>query len=726
MRKKTLSDVADIEMDSPPRATQRRPSAVRQVASPIDAPAELGQPLCWKGVTIADPEQDNEQVLTELDELRRLLQEPTTPEPPPASGQRGVGSGVTLLRAVLDSMTHGVALADATGGLVLVNRAAEAMLGCALGELRGRSLLDLTRPDDAEEMTLHMQRLLDGSTDFHRLERRYRRRSGDDVWLELSIRPIVEPHGAVRALLCILMDITERQRGQEALRESESRYRLLVENVPVGIVATDVDGSIVDVNPALLSILGSPSPEATRRINMLTFPPLLEAGVSADVARCLETGEPIVAERPYVSEWAKTVQLLYHVTPIRDGEGRITGCQVVFEDMTAIRKVETEGARLEAQLLQTQKMEAIGHLAGGVAHDMNNVLGVVMAEASLLQASLDKDDPQREGVDNMLTACRRGRDLTRNLLGFARKGRYVRSRVSLNEIVLRTIELLARILRRKISIETDLDDELCHVEGDRSQLSQALMNVCLNAADAMATGGTLTITTHNVMLDAGREQSTGLAAGQYSRVQVIDTGVGMDRRTAERAIEPFFSTKPEGEGTGLGLSMAYGTIRNHGGALQVDSEPNAGTTIAWLLPALESDPDAAVQGSEPVPAGEPGVGVVLLVDDEELIRSAARRVLEQAGYTVLLAEHGQAAVDLYRDRMADIGLVVLDMIMPVMGGRETFRQLSEMNPAVRVLVCSGYGKDADVEALLSEGAAGFLQKPFAAGELSAAVAAALE
>jgi PAS domain S-box-containing protein len=396
------------------------------------------------------------------------------------------------------------------------------------------------------------------------------------------------------------------------------------------------------------------------------------------------------------------------------------GRLVILQDVT-------ERNRMEAQLRQAQKMDAIGALAGGVAHDMNNVLGAVMAVASVIKLEAPPDGKHQDDIDEILASCRRGRDLTQNLLGFARKGKYIKKRLSLNDRVESVTELLGRTISKLVVIEADLEPCLLAVEGDPGQITHVLMNVCLNAVDAMSRGGkgTLSIRTANVELDPVDLKGSDLRPGTYVRVEVRDSGEGMDLETRQRAFEPFFSTKPKGKGTGLGLSMVYGTVANHGGRVSLESEPDKGTTVTIDLPASSGEVEQISSELEPVSTNLE-LCTVLLVDDEEMVRAAGQRMLESLGHQVLLAEDGAQAVEIYREQGEQVGVVLLDLVMPVMDGAEAFNELQALDPQVRVLITSGHAMEEAAEALLSRGALGFLHKPYAIELLALELAQAQE
>jgi two-component system, cell cycle sensor histidine kinase and response regulator CckA len=365
--------------------------------------------------------------------------------------------------------------------------------------------------------------------------------------------------------------------------------------------------------------------------------------------------------------------------------------------------------RLEEQLRQSQKMEVIGTLAGGMAHDMNNILGIIMSSASVLKANRPGDETDTD-VETILSACRRGRDLTQNLLGFARKGVAAKQVINLNELVANSKRLLAPLMDKNLEMRTRLAPSLHNIYGDRSQIGQVLMNLCINASEAIRGPGTITVSTWNHLSKEARFSLRSLNHREFAVVRVQDTGQGMDRETLKRAFEPFFTTKQPGRGTGLGLSLAYRTVKNHGGTIEIESEPGKGTTITISLPVLDArEPEDPLPHHQAIPASR---GSVLLVDDEPLILSSSRRLLKTLGYDVLVAESGQEAIDVYRSSRRPVHLVILDFVMPEMDGAQTFKQIKEINPNARVIISSGYSKDGKIESILKAGALGFIQKPF--------------
>jgi signal transduction histidine kinase len=418
----------------------------------------------------------------------------------------------------------------------------------------------------------------------------------------------------------------------------------------------------------------------------------------------------------------RRIDLTVYPAPIVRKE-MIVGRLVVIRDMTGKKQAERERRSLEEQLLHAQKMEAVGTLAGGIAHDMNNVLAGIMGFASLIEENLDAEDPVAEDIQEILSSARRGRDLTKDLLGFARKGTYRRQQASLNKIVLELLPILERTIPKKINIEYREGTAPCCIECDPGQISHAIMNLCINASDAMEEGGDLIVAIDAIRLDDEKTQEvSNHLSGEYVRLRVIDNGKGIDKKTITRVFEPFFTTKQPGRGTGLGLSMVYGTVNNHRGQVTIHSALGEGTTVTVLLPIVAglsepADQDLAVRDSM-LPEM---LGTVLLVDDEPGARKSAQRMLSKLGYNVILAGNGVEAVGVYKTQKTQIDLIILDMAMPEMDGSECFWQLKGLNPEVQVLICSGFARGKDTDALLKGGAIGFLPKPFELDQLAEAV-----
>ncbi|MBI1811855.1 MAG: response regulator [Nitrospirae bacterium] len=376
---------------------------------------------------------------------------------------------------------------------------------------------------------------------------------------------------------------------------------------------------------------------------------------------------------------------------------------------------EKEKEALREQLFHGQKLEAIGTLAGGIAHDFNNMLQGILGYAAYLKMKVPVDDPMYEPLTVIEDSAERAADLTKKLLGFARKGKYIPEPLNLNDVAENVIPIITRTFDRSIKIQTALKSDLWIVEGDRSQIEHVILNMCLNARDAMPEGGILSIETFNTEITKETKPYRHMKEGKYAVIKVIDTGTGMDEETLKRIFEPFFTTKEVGKGTGMGLPMAYGVVKNHNGFIEVDSAPGKGSAFTIYLPAIGEKAEREIEIAKPLHKGKGGI---LVIDDEEIIRNVARDILHELGYDVLLASGGKEGIKIYADKKDIIALVILDMIMPEMGGKETFKKLKEINPDVKILISSGYGQDSLPEQAMDNGEAGFIQKPYNINEIA--------
>jgi nitrogen-specific signal transduction histidine kinase len=387
--------------------------------------------------------------------------------------------------------------------------------------------------------------------------------------------------------------------------------------------------------------------------------------------------------------------------------------------------MEKEKDVLRSQLAQARKMEAVGALAGGIAHDFNNILGTIIGYTSLMQARMDPADPFADVARKIREQATRAEELTAKLLGFARRGKLRVEAVSLNDVAASVVAAIAATFDRSIEIRTRIDPSLPLVEGDAGQLEQSVLNLCLNARDAMPGGGTLTIETGSAQLTGDEALIHHVrGAGKYATIAVRDTGEGITEEGRRHIFEPFYTTRQDIGRTGMGLPMVYGVVKNHAGGIDVESMPGKGSTFRIHLPVTARDKSRKPGLPEdPFPKGS---GTVLVVDDEPGIREMARELLSALGYEALLAEDGQVACRIVRERGAGIALVLLDIVMPRMGGKETFEALRELSPSLPILLSSGYTLEGAAQEILDKGANGFIQKPYGLSELARAVRGVLD
>ena len=510
--------------------------------------------------------------------------------------------------------------------------------------------------------------------------------------------------------------VNKRKAADDALRESQEKYRTILESIEEGCFETDIDGNLTFFSNPFLKTLGYSRDELRgRNTSRYTSPDTAEK-MNRITERLKETGKPEnVADYDVIRKDGSNVSLELSVSLLKDQDGLPMGYRGILRDVSERKKTEEEKHKLETQLQQAQKMESIGTLAGGIAHDFNNILMGIQGNASLMLLKIDSEHPSHEKIKNIEKYVQNGTALTKQLLGFARRGKYLIKATDLNEIIDKSSSLFART-KKEIRIHTDLYEDLWTAEVDRGQIDQVLLNLYVNAWQAMSNGGDLYLQTENVILDRSYVKPYKVEPGRYAKISVSDTGVGIDKKTQERIFEPFFTTKEMGRGTGLGLASVYGIIKSHGGYINVYSEKKRGTVFTIYLPASVKEVLIEEEGS-PVRLIK-GTGTILLIDDEKMILDVGLELLEELGYTVLSAMSGQEAIDVFQKDQDNIDLVIMDMIMPGMGGGETFDRLKEINPEVKVLLSSGYSINGQATKIIRRGCDGFIQKPFNMNQLA--------
>ncbi len=533
------------------------------------------------------------------------------------------------------------------------------------------------------------------------------RKDGSTYPLEIQGKGIPYHGRAVR--VTEFRDITERKKAEEALRESEERYRILSDVTLEGIIFHE-NAIAIDINNSFAKMFGYEHHEIIGKnyVDLLVSPEFRETVYQNIASR---------AELPFE---ISMIQKNGSVFPVE-----IEARNVEYKNRSiraaSIRDI-SEQKRTEDHLIQLQKMEAIGTLAGGVAHDFNNLLGGILGNAALMKMHLSMDSPSYKKVLTIEKIVHRGANLAKQLLGFARGGKYKVVQIHMNSLIQDTLEMFGRTCKN-IQIHTHLQKELWTVEGDRTQLEQVILNLLINSNDAMPEGGDIFIDTRNTHVSEIAAKKHLGVSGDLVSITVRDTGFGMDKETKSKIFDPFFTTKEQGKGTGLGLSSAYGIIKNHNGQIDVYSEPNKGTIFKIFLPASTKKIDQTEKTDYQLKKGNE---TILLIDDEYDFRDTGEEMLRILGYEVITAKNGRHATEIFSTMPDTIDLIILDMIMPVMGGGDAYNELKKIRPNVKIILSSGYTTDNEAAEILSRGCNNFIQKPFDIIELSIKVRETLD
>jgi|LGVE01.1.fsa_nt_gb PAS domain S-box-containing protein len=504
----------------------------------------------------------------------------------------------------------------------------------------------------------------------------------------------------------------EGVQGREITRELLSvkrHFEVILESMTEGILGITPEARIVCANPAAIALSDMPE-EKLLGSNFIEL--FCETGRQRieEALEAMDTKSQTITEEFPVKLNGKQIAL--NLLPI-DSEEHMT--VVILNDVT-------EKKRLEVQLQQARKMEAVGTLAGGIAHNFNNLLMGIQGNCALMLSSIDTTHPHYENLKNIEKQVKSGAKLTAQLLGYSRKGRYEVKAINFNRLVEDTMDTFGET-KKEITIHRHLAEDLFAIEADEGQIEQVLLNLFVNAGHAMPGGGDLILKTMNVTHDDMRGKVYNPKPGDYVLLTVSDTGTGMDKKTTERIFDPFFTTKEIGQGTGLGLASTYGIVKGHSGYIDVVSEKGHGTSFGIYLPASQRKVEETANSSEPITEGS---GTILLVDDNPLMLDVGVKMLNSLGYTTLEAKGGREAVEVYRENKDRIDMVILDMIMPDMGGGKTYERIKEINPHIKVILSSGYRIDSEAARILKQGCDGFIQKPFSLKELSTKIEERLE
>ncbi|HEY1263059.1 MAG TPA: PAS domain S-box protein [Terriglobales bacterium] len=597
---------------------------------------------------------------------------------------------------------------DCEQKVTLWNGAAERAFGWTEREVLGKPN-PIVSPEDATEATRLYDRLFAGET-VTGLEVRRRRKDGTSATISLSAAPVWDEQHRVKGIIKFLTDITEQKRSEEILRRTEENYRSIFENSPEGIYQTTPEGRYLSANPALARMLGYETPGELIEARLdLSSQEYVDPELRSKFVRLMqERGAVENFEYQAYRKDRKQIWVSENAHVVRDAEGRISYFEGTVQDITQRRE-------LEQQVRQMQKIEAIGRLAGGLAHDFNNILMATSSFAELLGRKIPQNDPAQRYIEEIVKSTDRGSHLTQGLLAFSRKQVLCPRVLDLNLLITNQLDMLKRLIPENIELKFSPNVRLGNVRIDGGQMEQVVMNLVINARDAMLNGGEITIATENITMN--RDSQSPLAAGDYVLLSVSDNGCGMDAETKSRIFEPFFTTKPPGKGTGLGLATVFGIVKQSSGYIFAHSKAGHGTTFKIYLPRSE---EAIAEFQEVAASSQPkGSEIILLVEDEEAVRKSAAEYLKENGYTVLVASSGPEALDLARGSMGNIDLLVSDLVMPKMSGPQLAEKIRAERPEIKIIFMSGYSNN--LLPTVENAGHVLLHKPFRLAALGACV-----
>jgi two-component system cell cycle sensor histidine kinase/response regulator CckA len=611
----------------------------------------------------------------------------------------------------------GIYQTDSEGHCVYANAAWLAMAGLSLEEALGDGWTSALHPDDKESIGKGWYRMVARGKRWDH-EYRFRTPEGKTTWVYGTARPLHDQDGNVEGYLGINININDKIKYQSELKANEAKYRALYDNAPLAYQSLDESGLILDINPAWLRTLGYQKDEVIGKP--------FKIFLHQDWKPHFEKNFPEFKRRGYVHDVQfkmrhknghyRDISFEGCAAYLPDGTFKQTYC--VFQDITDQKEAEEEKARLEAQLSQARKMDALGTLASGIAHDFNNILAAIMGYSELARDELPEGHMVRHEIAEIIKAASKAKQLVRQILTFSRKSGAERKAISLNGVLHDAIGIIQRTIPKMISLELDLDEKLQPIMADPQQMEQIIINLVTNGADAVGGAGCLTIATSRVKVENKICDLCGkLYSGEYAMLSVKDTGDGMSPEIIGKIFDPFFTTKAVGKGTGLGLSTVYGVVKGHNGHIACHSQPGQGTEFQILLPLIDEVLIENTKEVQELIESHQAKGTLLVVDDEETIRDIANKILSRSGNEVLLAESGEQALDIYRKHIGAIDGVILDLNMPGMGGLACLGELRKLDAEAKVLIASGYIQYENTNELLAMGAWGMAFKPYRRLEL---------
>ncbi len=657
------------------------------------------------------------------------------------NAERALAESERLYRMIVENMQDVICLMDfnlqftyvSSDNLELTGYTKEEVKHVRINKLLTPGSLSLITDIFVEELEREKKRTTFNDPITKTLELELFHKKGGTTWAEVTATLTRDEHGKPEEIMLVARDITARRKIQEALRDSEQRYRMIIENMKEVVWTTDTNLRFTYMSPSCFSLTGyTPDELIALPLDQLLMPESLTLAINAvteelaleDSAEAADPNRSRTVEQEILCKNGNTVWIEVTATFMRNTQGKATGMLMAGRDITEGKKAREEKDKLEAQLMQSQKMEIVGRLAGGVAHDFNNMLSVILGYADLAKLRLGSLHPVLKDIAEIEKAAIRSRDITTQLLAFSRKQIIEPKVIDLNDLVAHTQKALIRLIGEDVGLQVVMGEHLWPIKFDPSQIEQILINLAVNARDAMPGGGQLTIETVNTVLDDSYcEKNIDCIPGHYVRLSFSDNGVGMDKETLQHIFEPFFTTKDVGKGTGLGLATVYGIVKQNNGFVNVYSEPAHGTTFSIYLPRAEGQNAILLESEEELKIT--GTGNILLVEDDAMVLQITKGILESLGYTVRSVEKPMEAIEYCKDPDACIDLVISDVVMPGISGKELRNRVLEIRPDINLIFMSGYTADVIAHHGVLEEGVQFIQKPFTIKSLAAKVMEAL-
>ena len=630
---------------------------------------------------------------------------------------RELQKNLSLLQGITEGTTDSVFVKDLQGRYLMINSAGANLLGRRVEEVIGKDDSELFTPETGREIMAADRKVVESG----------RAQTYEEIGVSAGVArtylstkgPHRDSNGGIIGLLGICRDITDRKRAEQEFRQSQQKLRIHFEHTPLAVIEWDTQLRITEWSPSAERVFGYSRQEAIGRDSSLLVPPALREHVDGIGRQLLTQKGGTRSTNDNLTKDGRTISCEWYNTPLVDESGQVLGVASLVQDVT-------ERVALEERLRQSQKMEAVGRLAGGVAHDFNNLLTVIIGYSQILTDGLPGASRLRDATTQIRSAADRAAGITRQLLAFSRKQVLSPRVIDLNDVMLNLDTMLRRLIGEDVEVLTVPGRDLGAVRADPGQIEQVIMNLALNARDAMPNGGKLTLETENMELDASyASEHEPLQPGRYVMLAVSDTGTGMSPDTQAHIFEPFFTTKEVGKGTGLGLSMVYGIVKQSGGYIWVYSEPGRGTSFKIYLPRVDQLAEAIALEKRPASVRR-GTETILLVEDDAQLRALTSSVLIHCGYKVLSAAGTEEGLALCRENHRDIHLLVTDVIMPGMNGRQLAEQVKQISPSTKILYVSGYTSNAIVHYGVLDPGLRFLPKPFSLAALVAKVREVLD